>query len=389
MKICHVITRFILGGAQENTLASVIGLAERGNDVTLITGPSHGAEGNLLIQKNLHNTNLPFKLIEIPQLVRQINPIYDFITYKKLAAKFEKEKYDVIHTHSSKAGVIGRLAAAKVREKNISKVVHTIHGLAFDEYQPEWKNKIYITAEKICAKKSDKIISVCDKMTEQALAAGIGEAPLFTTIYSGFDIEKFIAAKNQKSRARERFAISENSIVILSIGRLFYMKGAEDFITIMESLTDKYDFPIKGILIGDGKLRHQLETRVKKNLPNNNVVFTGLLPPDDIPDWLAAADIVVHASLREGLARIIPQALAAGKPVISYDIGGAKEIISNGKNGFIVPAGDINSLIEKVTKLVEDKDLLKVVTENAEKTDLNEFSSENMVDKLINLYSKL
>ena len=389
LKICHVITRFILGGAQENTLASLVGLAERGHDVTLLAGPSCGPEGNLLEQKNLHNSNLPFKFIELPQLVREINPVYDFVAYKKLAAKFEKEKYDIIHTHSSKAGILGRLAASNVRAKKISKVVHTIHGLAFDEHQPFWKNKLYITAEKICAKKSDKIISVCNAMTEQALDAGVGSQNLFTTIYSAFDIEKFISAKALKKSARRKFAIEEKTTVFLFIGRLFNMKGAEDFITLFEKLSEKNDFPVKGILIGDGILRKKLEARVKKSIPNKNITFTGLLPPDEIPEWIAAADVIVHTSLREGLARVLVQALAAGKPVISYDVGGAKEVVKDCENGFIISPSDIDLLIDRAEKLLTDKNLLERMSEKAAQTNLNKFSVKTMVDEIEKVYKQI
>jgi len=389
LKICHIITRFILGGAQENTLTSLVGLAERGHDVTLITGPSRGSEGSLLEQKGLINSNLPFKFIENRYLVRPINPLFDYLAYKSLSEHFEREKYDVIHTHSSKAGIIGRMAASNVRKQKISKVVHTIHGLAFDKYQSFLKNKMYIAAEKFCAKKSDKIISVCDTMSNQAVEAGIASSELFTTIYSGFDIEKFIAARDKKKEMRKKLAIPENIVVLLAIGRLFNMKGAEDFLTVVENLSDSYDSPIKGIMIGDGPLRNSLENRAKENLSKNGVMFTGLLPPDEIPDWIAAADIIVHASLREGLARILVQGLATGKPVVSYDIGGAKEVIADGENGFIVKPGDEKSLTEKVNRLLKSKGLLLSLTEGAKETDLTNFSSEVMVEKLEKLYKEI
>jgi len=389
VKICHLITRFILGGAQENTLSSITGLAEHGHDVTLITGPSHGREGNLLEQKGLNNSNLPFRFIENRYLIRSINPLFDYLAYRSLVTHFEHEKYDIIHTHSSKAGILGRLAASNVREKNISKVVHTIHGLAFDKYQPFWKNKIYIAAEKICANHCDKIISVCNTMSEQALKEGIGSPELFTTIYSGFDLHKFTSAKNNREKIRKKLAIPVDSVVLLSIGRLFNMKGADDFITVIENVTGSYNSKINSIIIGDGPLRHSLENRAKKILSKNDILFTGLLPPDEIPDLIAAADIIIHASMREGLARILVQALAAGKPVISYDIGGAKEIISNGQNGFVIKPGDIDSLIKKTNLLLKSKDLQLSFSKNARETDLTNFSSKVMVRNLEKLYKNI
>jgi len=202
-------------------------------------------------------------------------------------------------------------------------------------------------------------------------------------------LDKFIFARNKRTEIRKRLAVPENTRVLLFIGRLFNMKGVEDFLSVMENVSTSCNSQIKGVIIGDGPLRDSLEARAKKNLPENGVIFTGLLSPDEIPEWIAAADIIVHPSFREGLARVLVQALAAGKPVISYDIGGANEVISDGKNGFIVNPGDVSTLIEKVKMLIENHELLLSINNGAKKTDLSDFSAEVMVGKLDELYDKI
>jgi len=389
MKICHVITRFILGGAQENTLATLLGLAERGHDITLVTGPSPGREGKLLDFFPELKNKAPFRLIIEQNLIRPVNPYHDFISYRHLKRFFEKEKFDIIHTHSSKAGVLGRLAGRKLRGSGKSKVIHTVHGLAFDEFQPKWKNKLYIAAEKQCAKFSDAIISVCDTMTEQALAANIGENNLFHTIYSSFNVSKFKSAAGNREYFSKKLQISNDTIVLLTISRLFPMKGIEVFLKTIETAAEKGNCPVKGIILGDGPMRSEFEDIAKKNLPENSVIFSGLTNPDEIPGFISASDIIVHASLREGLARVLVQGLAGGKPVITYDIGGAKEVVINNQNGFICPADNVRQFTKHVVNLINNNEDLERLTTGAKETDLEQFSTERMLDKIEELYGDI
>ncbi len=388
MKICHVITRFILGGAQENTLATVTGLATRGHDVTLITGPSRGREGRLLDYAHQGEQRLPFRLIEDARLVRPIHPWHDFLAYRNLAAHFEREEYDIVHTHSSKAGILGRAAARDVRRRGITRVVHTIHGLAFDEFQPAWKNKLFVTAERWCASHTDALVSVCDAMTQQALAARVGRPEQFTTIHSGIDLALFRQAREQRDEMRRSIRAGGNTVVLLSIGRLFPMKGAEDFLTVLGAVMRTCRTPVKGVLVGDGPLRSCLEERARKMLPAGSVVFTGLIPPGDVPQWMAAADGIVHASLREGLARAPVQALATGTPVFTYDIGGVREVVKHGINGCVCEPADVAELTKCVVGFVDEPARREKLTNGALGTSLDDFSTEVMVRKLSELYSQ-
>jgi len=186
MKIVHIITRLILGGAQENTLITCKGLAARGHDVTLITGPALGPEGELFEQTK----NQKYKTTVVDSLRRQINPIYDIPAYKQIKKILSEIKPDIVHTHSAKAGILGRFAAYSL--KNRPKIVHSVHGLSFHEYQNHLLNKFYIAAERAAAKKTDAFICVADAMTGKSLAAGIGKAEQYTTAYSAIEEETFL-----------------------------------------------------------------------------------------------------------------------------------------------------------------------------------------------------
>ncbi|MHC5074345.1 MAG: glycosyltransferase [Planctomycetota bacterium] len=165
MRIVHIITRLILGGAQENTLITCKLLAERGHDVTLVTGPAIGPEGELFNQTK----DQKYSVITVPHMIRAIAPVRDLISYRQLKYIIEKLQPQVVHTHSAKAGILGRFAAFKVRGKNKNPaIVHTIHGLSFHEYQSKCLNDFYISIEKKAARKTDFFISVADAMTQQA-----------------------------------------------------------------------------------------------------------------------------------------------------------------------------------------------------------------------------
>ena len=188
MRIAHIITRLILGGAQENTLITCKLLAQRGHKVTLITGPAIGPEGALFEQTRGQG----YEIIEFDRLIRPIRPLNDAIAYAQLKRLLGRLAPEVVHTHSAKAGILGRYAAAALQPRPA--IIHTIHGLAFHPYLPRRTNRLYIAIEKAAARKTDAFVSVADAMTEQMHAAGIGTDKPFTTAYSAIEERSFLDA---------------------------------------------------------------------------------------------------------------------------------------------------------------------------------------------------
>jgi len=381
MKICHVITRLIIGGAQENTIFTVEGLIKKGYQVELITGPTKGPEGSL--EERIKEKNIP--LIVIKELIREINPVYDIVAFLKLFFIFKRKKYDIVHTHSAKAGILGRISAKIANPKTI--VIHTIHGLPFHPYQNKIINLFYILAEKIAYYFTDHFICVGETMKEKSLKAGIGNESDYTVIYSGFEIEPYIETSKKRKELREKYDIKQNEKVIGMIGRLFYLKGQEFLIKAFKEISKK--FPnTKLLLVGDGILREKLENYAKENSISDKVIFTGLVPPEKIPEYVAIIDILVHTSLREGLPKTVAQGLAGGKPVVAFDIDGTKEVVINGKTGFIVPPKDINLLKEKIIYLLENPEISDKMGMEGRKLIKKLFSVEKMVDEIEKLYIK-
>jgi glycosyltransferase involved in cell wall biosynthesis len=390
MRIIHIITRLILGGAQENTVITCKLLAQRGHDVTLITGPALGPEGDLYSQAQ----NQKFNLIIIDNLRRQINPFHDVPAYRQIKKLLVEIKPDIVHTHSAKAGILGRYAAHSFGRvtshgSRVPKIVHTIHGLAFHPYQNPLLNKFYIAVEKAAGARTDAFICVADAMTNQALAAGIGSPEKFTTAYSAIEENDFLKPISQQQRAdfRRKYDIPEDAIVLVTIARLFHLKGHDYIIESAKRLATQ--FPnVVWLFVGDGILADKYKQQIKALGLNDRFRFTGLLPPNQMPLVIQSSDVLVHCSLREGLARTLPQALLCGKPAISFDVDGAREVV-NESTGRLIEPKNIDRLTAACAELIQDKNLREKLGAQGRETVKAKFSPDTMVDTIEAVYNRL
>jgi glycosyltransferase involved in cell wall biosynthesis len=389
LKIVHIITRLILGGAQENTLITCKLLAQRGHDVTLITGPALGPEGELFQQTKTQK----FKTIVINSLRRQINPFYDIPAYRAIKKYLKEIQPDIVHTHSAKAGILGRFAAYSLRNTHHAirntKIVHTIHGLAFHPYQNNLLNKFYIAVEKSAAKRTDFFISVADAMTAQALAAGIGSPEKFVTAYSAIEEDDFLQPiPDQRKKAfRQKYQIPQDAIVLITIARLFMLKGHDYIIESAKTLSKQYKNAV-WLFVGDGNLSEHYKNQVGSLGLADRIKFTGLLPPHQIPLAIASSDILVHCSLREGLARTLPQAMLCGKPAVSFDVDGAREVV-NENTGRLIEPRNVEQLTKACAELIENKNLRDRLGAAGRESVKEKFAPKTMVDKIESIYRKL
>lgn len=423
MRVTHVITRLIVGGAQENTIASVLGLRKiAGLEVDLLSGPTSGPEGSLesrlrddlnppgetsnfqhptssaegndsarspsrfnVERSMLDVSEKDFPILTlIPELVRPVHPWNDLRALRKLTQLFRDRHPDLVHTHSGKAGVLGRLAAARA---GVPLIVHTIHGPSFGNFQSNLANWLFRTAEQRAARVTTHFVTVADAMREQYLAAGIGRPDQYTRIFSGFDLEPFLTAKNDLA-LRAKFGLKPNDIVIGKIARLFKLKGHDTLFDIAPALVAACP-QIKFLLVGDGEWRRRFEQRARDSGLQDRFVFTGLVSPGEIPALLGIMDILVHLSEREGLARALPQALAAGRPIVAYDCDGAREVCRDGETGFLIRLSHTNGLIERLTLLARDASLRAQLATRGRDFVRANFSVEQMVQNLHGLYMKL
>lgn len=378
LRVLHVITRLIVGGAQENTVASVLGLRQKPNlSVGLISGLSGGSEGSLESQF----TQMPGTLSIVPELIRPINPRRDRLALSRLTAIFRQERPHIVHTHSGKAGILGRLAAHRA---GVPIIIHTIHGPSFGSFQSWLPNQLFKWAERHAARYTDHFISVAEAMTEQYLAAGIGQPEQFTRILSGFELQPFLSATNDPA-LRARFGFAASDFVVVKLGRLASLKGHDDLFAAAPALISRNP-RMKFLLIGDGPLRRNFEARVAGMGLQRHFAFTGLVPPNEVPALLGIGDALVHLSRREGLPRALPQALAAGKPVIACDCDGSPEVCIDGRTGFLIKPGDAKSLIARLTELADDPALRARLGEAGRELVRNNFGAARMVDAIYDLY---
>ena len=380
MKICHVITRLIVGGAQENTVATCIGLRRLGHDVDLVIGPQTGPEGSLYEQAKA--AGVPIVMVD--DLRREPNPWRDARAGRALRRLFEDEGYQVVHTHSGKAGFLGRWAAMRAR---VPVVVHTIHGPSFYRYQNPVGNWLFRTAEQLAGSWTTQFVSVADAMTEQYLAAGIGTPSQYTTIHSGMNVAGFLAALPDAG-LRESLGIAETDLVVGKVARLFRLKGHEFLFEAAPQIVAAVP-NVKFLLVGDGIYRERFERRAAEMGMAGRFVFVGLVPPREMPRYLSLMDVLVHLSLREGLPRAMPQALACGKPVVAFDVDGAREICLDGETGLLVRAEDATELAVAVIRLLRDRALAHRMGARGRELVGEQFSEERMVRQLDELYRRL
>jgi glycosyltransferase involved in cell wall biosynthesis len=350
MRVAHLITRLVIGGAQENTILNCQDLArDHGDDVILIAGPGLGPEGSLEADARARGVQLEI----LPMLRRNIHPLRDAAGYRAIGRAIHAFRPDVVHTHSGKAGLLGRVAAWRL---NIPAIVHTVHGAPFHRYQGRGARAFFRRCEVFAAARCHAIISVADAMTDQLVAAGVAPRNKFTTIYSGMEVESFLAADQHRDRVRSELGYNPGDIVMGKVARLFHLKGHADLVAATQ-IACRENSQLKFLLVGDGILRPNIEKQIAAAGLTDRFQFTGLVAPGRIAALLAATDVVVHTSLREGLARVLPQALLVGRPVVSYDVDGAREVVRNDQTGFLVQPGDVQGLAARIVQLAASPEL--------------------------------
>lgn len=338
----------IVGGAQENTLLSVRGQVEDGHTVTLITGPSEGPEGKLLEKMMVPGA----AIVEVPELCRELSPWTDWRAYRTLRRHFRDHPCDVVHTHSSKAGVVGRWAAW---DAHVPFVCHTVHGQAFHPYQAAWRNRVYIAAERFAARRCHHIFAVAQAMIDQCVAAKVAPREKYSVVYSGMELEPFLTARRDPE-LRARLGIPEGAPVVGKIARIFELKGYEQFVQAAPEIVKAIP-EVRFLIVGDGLLRPWLEQELARLGLTRNVVFAGLVPPTEVPRYAAQMDVLLHLSLREGLPRTVVQGLATGIPAVAFDLDGTPEVVESGVTGFICRPGDAGAVAAAAVRLLQDPEL--------------------------------
>jgi glycosyltransferase involved in cell wall biosynthesis len=381
VRVLHLITLFSLGGATENTLLTVQGLQQLGYDVEIITSPPIASEGDMFGEARARGVRV--KVIQI--LKRSIHPLLDARAFVRVLWMIREGRYQIVHTHSSKAGILGRLAA---RLAGVPVVVHTIHGLPFHDFMSAAPRRLFILAERLGTSMSDRVISVTDTIIRKCISAGIGSPEKFVTVRSGFEMGPYLRPAGDAVALRQSYGIGPQEIVVGNIGRFNALKGHQYLIDIIPDVVKEVP-NVRFVLIGSGELEEELKERVRQRGVSDRVIFTGRVDQDRIPLFIAMMDILVHTSLREGLARVLPQALAAGIPAVSFDLDGAHEVIRDGITGRLVTACDQERLCRALIELLKNPDQARSMGATGREIVRHTWTVEAMVKGVDEVYRQL
>ena len=441
MRILHISTRLILGGSQENTVLSCEGQARLGHEVHLAFGPIYGPEGSLLarvrqqgeevraitsafvgalagqgINAIEHGGVRPITTHDVPHLVREVRPLADRRALLELKELIGRLKPDAVHTHSSKAGVLGRWAAWEVLRREPTRrmgIVHTIHGPPFmpveggllSRARVRLLNAAYARAERSAARHCHVIVSVADAMTRQFLDRGIGTPEQYVTVYSGMEAEKYLTPGPGESRAEMRAALgfAKNDFVVGTVARLAQHKGHDDLLDALAADLRRHP-NWKLLWVGDGWWRERLTARARAlgfvteerhqgsqasgRHGNGQIVLTGLVQPERVPGLVRAMDVLAHPSYREGLPRTVPQALLSGVCPVAYDVDGTGEVIREGETGRLVPLGDRAALGRAILDVAGDPGLRARMVQRGRDECRTRFSATTMVADLESVYER-
>ena len=385
--VVHIITKLELGGAQQNTLFTVSHLNPERYEPVLISG----TEG-LLVEEAKQLNRVRFFLI--PELVREIRPFKDVMAFLKIAGVLRAIKQHVqsnagnaqndivVHTHSSKAGILGRWAA---RLTGIRHIVHTVHGFSFHAFQPPLVRAFYIFLERLTASITRAFILVSRANMEEGLQERIFTTDKAVLIRSGIDISEYQSVQCDRMAVRASLGITNGGPVVAMVACFKPQKAPLDFVKTARLVIDEHE-RVEFLLVGDGVLRSNIKELAEQLKISDKVHLAGWRK--DVPEIMNSIEILVLTSLWEGLPRVLPQAMAAGVPVVASDVNGSREAIHDGVNGFVIEPHDIQGMARKILYLLKHPDVARSMGKKGTEM-VREFDIWKMLKQQELLYSSL
>ncbi len=369
--VLHVITRLEPGGAQRNTLYTVEHLDRGRFSPALAWGPGSELDDAAAAIDDLRRE-------PIPQLVREVSPVNDLAALRRLVGVIREIRPAIVHTHSSKAGVLGRAAA---RLGRVPVVVHSIHGFGFTPLQRAPVRGLFIATEKAMSHLTDHFIAVSESNLREGLRLGLFQQDQVSVIRSGIPLDGF-RNRHGGDRVRQQLGIPATSPVVVQVGNFKPQKAPLDFVRMAGRVSQAVG-EAWFVMVGDGALRPAAQRLAAELGISDRTVFTGWW--GDVPGLLDAARVSVLSSRHEGLPRAAVESLAAGVPVVATSVDGTPEVVHDGVNGCLVAAGDVAGLADRVISLLRDEDLWSRLSAAAPEN-LADFDIDYMVRQQEDLY---
>jgi glycosyltransferase involved in cell wall biosynthesis len=375
IKVAHVVTRLDFGGAQQNTLHTVRGLDRERFDAVLVCGAGGYFDPEVRADSGV-------RAVFLDSLVREVSPLRDFLALLELWKTFKAERPDVVHTHSSKAGILGRLAAALA---GVPIIVHTYHGFGFHDRQAAPVKGAYVFLERLCARFTTALVFVSRANAEYAERHGLGPAANAVVIRSGVKLSDF-PADVDAAALKMSAGIGRHKPVVVSIGNLKPQKNAGDFVAAAAKVLAKVP-DARFVFIGDGPEKGALQARAFALGLDGKILFLGWRR--DGAKWLAASDVFAMTSLWEGLPRALVEALRTGLPSVCYATDGVVDVLRDGENGYLIPPGDVDAFAGRLVELLSDAELRRRLGAAAAASIGPEFDIDGMVRAQEELYERL
>jgi len=392
VRVVHVITRFDKGGSAENTFLTVTGLDPARYETYLLAGSdgqdtaaavSTPSAESAAAEENMARVRAAgVKTFIVPELVRPVAPLRDLRAFLRIRGLIRRLAPQIVHTHTSKAGIIGRLAAFSA---GVPVVVHTPHGHVFWGYFGAVASRFFITLEKSASRLTDRLIMLTGQEKADHLRYRIAPPDKFVVIHSGVCLEPFLQITAADSRPDSDPAFPPDSFVIGTIGRLTAIKGQRYLLEAAAGLLREIPELIC-IIVGEGELRRELAARAASLGMGERAFFPGWRR--DVPSYMAALDLFVMPSLNEGMGRVVVEAMAAGRAVIASDVGGLRDLVVHGENGLLVPPGNAAALAAAIRTLYRDPKRRRIMGQNG-RMKAPAFSAAAMIKKIDELYMNL
>ena len=374
IRVLQIVTRLAVRGVPHHVLNLAAGLDKKRYQTVVLAGRSDPGEGSLLDEARSRGITV----MELPLLQRRIDPLLDARAFIAIYRLMRAGRYHLVHTHISKAGFIGRLAA---RCAGVPVVVHTYHGWVQELHDRNAAGRLLLACEKLAARSSDAAIAVSHSVVEDALHNGIGTRSLYSVVPNGVDLTRFPASRMPSQRRS-----AEGTPVVGAIGSMTPEKGFEVLLDAMVEV--KRRFPeVRLYAIGDGPLRAELEGRAQHLGLGETVRFLGRV--EDVRPWLHTFDMVVQPSLREGQGLALLEAMAAGCPVIASRVGGIPEFVEDQQTGILITPGDSGALAGAVCELAGDECRRQLLANAARERVRSGYSLEGMIGGVERVYERL
>jgi len=379
ISVLHILTRLIRGGADENTLLTVNGLDPHRFRVTLAVGA--GSEATMLAA-----VSPSVRVIELTDLVREVSPRRDLAALRGLRRLIRDERYDIVHTHTAKAGMLGRFAARGAGPV----IVHTLHGSTFHGALGRAEYLLYWGLEKAAAGFTDRIITVGEDLRDRYLEAGIGRADRYQLIRSGMELSDFSAAAamgpERRAEVRRSLGVPADAPLVGKVARLEARKGYRYFLEMAEAVLQRVP-AAHFVGLGAGDEHGPLRAEVERRGLTGRVHFPGFRR--DIADVLAVLDVAVLTSLWEGLPRVLVQAAASGGPAVSFAVEGAHEVVKDRVNGWVVPMRDVPAMTDRVVELLSDPARARAMGAAGRGLVCETWAADTMVRQIAEVYEDL